>query len=486
MNKRSTYRTLACICASASLLILLPSFEGNTTSRQQPLSEQIPVDFRKVAKQAIPAVVSIKVRGTVSQKRLQGVWGKDGEEGLSNDPLEEFWHNFFGMPSRRQKEPPQPFLGQASGFLISEDGYLVTNSHVIDDAVQINVTLHDGREFAAKVVGHDSNTDIALLKIEATNLPYLVFGDSDNLEVGQWVAAIGNPLGLQASITVGVVSAKGRNNLDLARVEDFIQTDAAINRGNSGGPLLALDGKVEGINTAIVTSMLTGGYMGIGFAIPSNIATHIIEELRATGHVQRGFIGILMQPIDQNLAQSFGLATTQGALVAEVTKDSPAEHADIRRGDIIIKINGLPISSIAALRNTISLMKPLSQVRLTILRDGNTLEIPLQIAEYPDLDKIAVAQYDKLGLEVETITPQLAQTMGLVADSGVVITQVVPGKVVAWAGLKRGAVILEVNQRKVHSKEQFQQALTEAPADRPILFLVKQEGVTRFISIKID
>ena len=295
------------------------SLDGNRTEdiRRLPGKETV-ADFRGVAKQAIPAVVSIKVQ---SQKRASL-----GSSDQIDDPFEFFggsdlW-NFFGLPRRDLRS--QPFEGQASGVIVSPKGFILTNSHVVHGMDKITVQLHDGREFPAKVLGDDTNSELALIQIDADDLPYLTLGNSDDLEVGQWVAAIGNPFGLQATLTVGVVSAKSRNNLDIARYEDFIQTDAAINRGNSGGPLVTLDGEVIGINTAIATTAASG-YVGIGFAIPSNMAKNFMDEILSNGKVTRGFLGVNLQSIDYNLAKAFGLKKVEGALVTNVAKNSAAE-----------------------------------------------------------------------------------------------------------------------------------------------------------------
>lgn len=484
-RKNTALRMMMSLSTTALLLTLLPSFNADIVAKESTEPRQLSTDFRAVAKKAIPAVVSIKVKGAAVPQSMSGSSAGPGWRGLegdglgggSNDPLEEFWKNFFGG-SRRQQEAPQPFSGQASGFLVSADGYVITNAHVVSEAAETTVGLNDGRDFPAKVIGFDSNIDIALLKIDAKDLPYLVLGDSDNLEVGQWVCTVGNPLGLQASLTVGVVSATGRNNLDLTRIEDFIQTDAAINRGNSGGPLLDLNEEVVGVNTAIVTNMATGGYMGIGFAIPSNLAKHVMDQLKTNGHVSRGFIGIMLQPIDSNLAQSFGLPSTQGALITDISTASPAERAGLKQGDIITKINGRPVANISALRNTISLMQPTTEVSLTVLRDGKSLTIPVIVAEFPGNEKIALNLYNKLGFEVEATKS--------VSEGGVTISKVAPASIAAWAGLRQGAIILEVNQQKVTSVEEFQRLLSSAPTDRPILFLIKQGGITRFISLKVS
>jgi serine protease Do len=471
-------RAIASLFLIAAAALLLPSFDNISPSESSRNIPSAPVDFRSVAKKAIPAVVSIKVKLNQAKKSL---W--DSDSSSEDEELEQLWRRFFGVggSKRRQAETSpqkQPFSGLASGFIVSADGYILTNSHVVESASEVAVTLEDGRDFTAKVIGFDTNIDIALLKIDADNLPHLSLGNSDALEVGEWVAAIGNPLGLQASLTVGVVSATGRNNLDITRVEDFIQTDASINRGNSGGPLLDLQGEVMGINTAIVTNMANGGYMGIGFAIPSNMAKHVMEELRATGRVTRGFVGFLLQPIDRNLAQSFNLPNTHGALVSEVTKGSPAEAAGIKSGDIVTKFNGKAILNIASLRNAISLMTPSSKGELTILRNGETLDLPVEIAEFPGTGKKGAAQYEKLGFEVENSSGS--------DEEGIIDSKVAPNSIASWAGLKAGAQIVEVNQKKIASVHAFQKELADTPEGRPILLLVKQGGLTRFISLRVE
>ena len=354
------------------------------------------------------------------------------------------------------------------------------------DMTEITVVLNDGREFPAKVIGQDPNTDVALLKIDAKNLPFVKLGNSDNLEVGQWVVAIGNPLGLQASLTVGVVSAKGRNNLDLSRIEDYIQTDAAINRGNSGGPLLNLDSEVVGMNTAIVTNMATGGYMGIGFAIPSNLLKSVMDELKETGSFKRGYMGVVLQQVDNDLAQAFGLEKAEGALIAEVAKDSPADKAGLKQGDIVIKYNNIPVTNIGAFRNAVSLMRPGTVVTLTVLRNGKPLDIKVSLEQFPSTEiAAATARDNKLGIEVENLTADVASKLGYSNDKGVVISKVVPGGPASWAGLKKGALILEVNKKKTTTVDEFNGALQQTEANKPVLLLIKQGDVTRYISFKV-
>jgi serine protease Do len=346
----------------------------------------------------------------------------------------------------------------------------------------INVQLHDGREFTAKILGEDQNSDLALIKIEATNLPYLTLGNSDHLEVGQWVAAIGNPFGLQATLTVGVVSAKGRNNLDIARYEDFIQTDASINRGNSGGPLLTLNGEIAGINTAIATTGYSG-YMGIGFAIPSNMAKHVMDEILADGKVSRGFLGVSLQSIDYNLAQSFGLDKIEGALVTNVMKNSPADKAGIQVEDIILKIDGRSIESAAHLRNTIYRMKPGTKVKLTVLRKEKQIDISLDIGSFKEESMVAsvTSQTNSLGIEVANIPTEMKTD-----EQGVVITKVNPNSVASFAGIKKGAIILGVNRQKIENVNQFNEALKNSSNNKPILLQLKQGESYLFVSLRSE
>jgi serine protease Do len=459
-----------------------PSIDGNRTEeiRQLPGKETV-IDFRGVAKRAIPAVVSIKVQS----KRLPSAYGYDQHEDQSdlfgNDDL---W-NFFGLP--RRDSHSQPFAGQASGVIVNPKGYILTNSHVVHGMDNINVQLHDGREFPAKVLGDDPNSDLALIQINADNLPYLTLGNSDHLEVGQWVAAIGNPFGLQATMTVGIVSAKSRNNLDLARYEDFIQTDAAINRGNSGGPLVTLDGEVIGINTAIATTAASG-YVGIGFAIPSNMAANFMEEILSQGKVIRGFLGVSLQSIDYNLAKAFGLKKVEGALVANVSKNSAAERAGLQVEDIILRYNDHPVENAATLRNAVYMMKPGTNVVLTVLRKDQLIQIPVIVGEYSESAPAAVnttiSPKNTLGIEVGNLTPEIAQQLGYTQDQGVVITRIDPSSIAALTGLKKGALILSVNRQKIASVEEFNRALAQAPKDRPVLLQVKQGDLYLFLSLQ--
>lgn len=450
---------------------------GNRTEdiRRLPGKETV-ADFRGVAKKAIPTVVSIKVQ---SKKKSFG--SSSGEDSFDFFGGDELW-KFFGIP--RRESQAQPAEGQASGVIVSPNGYILTNSHVVHQMDQINVLLHDGREFSAKVLGDDTNSELALIKIEANNLPYLTLGNSDDLEVGQWVAAIGNPFGLQATLTVGVVSAKSRNNLDITRYEDFIQTDAAINRGNSGGPLVTLDGEVVGINTAIATTS-SAGYIGIGFAIPSNMAKNFMDQILSNGKVSRGFLGISLQSTDYNLAKAFGLKKVEGALVTNVSKNSAAEKAGLQVEDIILKINDRAIENAASLRNYVYMLKPGTQATLTVLRKEQEIKIPVTLGEFSESPvATVVSQKNSLGIEISNMTPEIAQQLGNSSDQGVVVTRVDPSSVAAMAGLKKGALILGVNRQKVSTVDEFNQILSKAQKDQPLLLQIKQGEAYLFLSLQ--
>ena len=471
-----------------SLLPLLLSI-GAVNEAKVPSSMQEGVDFRPVAKKGIPAVVSIRVSGNASAGlTVDNFYNNENFEAFG-DP---FWNKFSEIPFPQSKMPqakePQ-VMGQASGFIVSQDGYILTNSHVVNGATDILVTLSDKAEFQAKLIGQDPNTDIALIKIDKQDLPYLKLGNSATLEVGEWVMAIGTPLGLQASVSAGIVSAVGRNNLELAQIEDFIQTDAAINQGNSGGPLLDLSGDVIGINTAIVTNKGGGGYIGIGFAIPSSIVSHILEQLKTKGSVTRGFLGVTLQKIDDDLALALGLKKIEGALVAEVSQKSPAEKAGFKQGDVIVSFNDLPAKDTASLRNMVALSSPGETVKIKVLRQGKEISLNTQMGELlpPHLvpnkpietAKIGVV-IDKLGVSVESISPRMASS----GIEGVIISQVDAGSPAAWVGLRQGTLILSVNHKKIATPQEFDKEIAENDAAKPLLLLIKQGEAIRYISLK--
>jgi serine protease Do len=443
--------------------------------------------FSSAAKTAMPAVVSIKVEKTISGPAV----GSGGMPGF-NDPFDqfpdEFRRRFFGQP---RQPSPRKFRqqGQGSGFIISEDGYILTNNHVVGDVDKITVELKDGRKFDnAKLIGTDPDSEVALIKIEGDNFPVLPMGDSGKLEIGDWVIAIGNPFGLSETVTVGVISAVGRNNMHIAAYEDFIQTDAAINPGNSGGPLINLDGQVIGINTAIVSE--SGGYMGIGFAIPINMARSIQEQLKKSGKVSRGYMGLYAQDVDADTAEGLGLKEAAGVVVATVEKGSPAEKAGVQLHDVILAINGKKVKSYDAFRNEVALLAPGSRVRLDIVRDGKPVDLTVKLGERP----AAAAQKGQpaeesdqvLGLEVEELTRELAQRFHYKPGEGVIVSAVTPGSPAADKGIRPGDLILSVNRQDVASVDDFTAAVKKAGKRGKVLLLVKRGEIAQFVTVPLE
>jgi serine protease Do len=443
--------------------------------------------FTKIGKQAVPAAVFIK--STIKQKQANPFSKNDPFDFFNDD----FFERFFGGPTFRNKAPQESQVSGGSGFIVSVDGYILTNHHVIKDADTITVVLNDGREYQGAVVGADPRTDLAVLKIDEQKLPYLKFGDSDSLDIGEWVIAIGNPFALEASLTVGVVSAKGRQDLGITTLEDFIQTDAAINPGNSGGPLLDLNGRVIGINTAIVSR--SGGYMGIGFAIPSNMAKYAMDQIINTGIVKRAYLGIMLQSVDKDLAEALSLdKNTQGILVSDVLKDSPAEKGGLQNGDIIIELNGKKIKNPSKFRNDISMMSPSSKVRLKILRNGKIENITLQLGTLNDATVNSSELYKKLGMSADSITNQpleLLDKLGLSpSDDGVVITNVEPNSPAANAGLRPYYLITNIvvdwkNQKKISNLDDLTAALKEVSDKKYVVLIVKHQNHQRYYTIKL-
>jgi len=454
--------------------IMIPTFS---------FAKVAPASFAGVAKKAIPAVVSVKVEmaGPV-QNPFFGYLDKDEEApDFFND---EFFRRFFNMPKKQSPSEIPRQIGQGSGFLISEDGHILTNNHIVQNADKILVYLNNQREYRAKIVGRDPSSDVAVLKIEGDHFPYLELGNSNELEVGEWVLAVGNPLGLQATVTAGVVSAVDRSNLGLNQIEDFIQTDAAINRGNSGGPLMNLEEKVIGMNTAIATH--TGGYMGIGFAIPSSMISQITEQLINNGSFTRGYLGVLMQQIDQDLANAFGLDEIKGALVAEVAKNSPADKAGLKRGDIILKYNGKEVKSISVVRNAVSMMKPEEKVRLVVKRGGRLLNISVVVGSHPANLKTQNKTTNSLGIQVQELTPELEAAYGYRNEEGVVVSTVDPGSIAALTGIKKGALIISVNHQEVNTPDAFYAQLKNTEEGKPVLLLVRQGEFSQYISLRVE
>ncbi len=439
--------------------------------------------FREVAKQVSPAVVYIQVEKEIESSQMSNPFG--------GTPFgEEFFRRFFGEPPRQgqpKQGPKRRSSGQGSGFIISADGYIMTNNHVVGDADKVTVQMLDGREYTAEIIGTDAPTDVALIKIDAEEkLPFLKLGNSDRLEVGDWVLAFGNPFGLSHTLTAGIVSAKGRTGIGLTDYENFIQTDAAINPGNSGGPLVNLDGEVIGMNTAIFSR--SGGYMGIGFAIPINMVKNIRAQLVEHGSVTRGRLGVYIQDLNKDLAESFELKQTKGILVAQVVEGSPAEDADLKQGDVILELDGQQVEKVATFRNKIAMTRPGTEVELLILRDGKQKKIKVEIGTLEAADKESPAgskKLPKLGMSLQKLTDELAEQLGYEGAEGVLVAAVEAGSLADRAGISRGDLIEEVNRQPVTEPNQVKELIKESKK-KTVLLLVRQGDASRYLALKLE
>jgi len=485
-------KTTARHCVISTLLVILlfiaplSAFAQDKDTNSIDTLRRIGKAFAGIAEKASPAVVSIKAEKTVTQEYLTMPQWPFGER---FDPFEDDFFDFFfhrRSPRRPSPRPKRRQLSQGSGFIVASDGYILTNNHVVGDADKVVVKLVNGREFTAKILGTDPETDVALLKIDANDLPSLQLADSDSLEVGEWVLAIGNPFGLSHTVTAGIVSAKGRSGLRLAEYEDFIQTDAAINPGNSGGPLINLDGNVVGINSAIIGP---GGNVGIGFAIPVNMAKAVYDQLKKGEPVIRGFLGVGIQNLTPEFAEAFGLdKNTKGVLIPEVQKDSAAEKAGLKRNDIIVEFNGKPVETANQLQHRVATLKPGTKVKVVVLRDGKRETLTVKLAKRPSRDEIAGAPAESLkdlGLSVQALTDDIAERYGYQDLTGVVVTSVEPGSEAARKGIKPGMLIMEVNRKPIKNIKEFNKAISRAAKGMPILFLITDGQHARFLVLTL-
>ena len=378
-----------------------------------------------------------------------------------------------------------------SGVIVSSDGYILTNNHVVDNADKLTVLVTSEKKYTAKVIGTDPQTDLALIKIDDTNLPAAGMGNSDNVRVGQWVIAVGNPFQLMHTVTAGIISAKGRSSVGLADYEDFIQTDASINPGNSGGALCDLDGNVIGINTAI--SSPSGGNVGIGFAIPINMAVTVMNALKAHGKVTRGFLGLIPQDINDNLAKALNLKSDEGSLVGDVNPGGPADKAGIKTGDVILEFNGEKIKNSVELRNDVAQASPGSKARITLLRNGKEMEVTVILGERPSGRGGREEQQttpeensnEKIGVSVQNLTPDIAQQLGYKDEEGVVITQVVPGSPADDAGLQTGDLIKSVNREVVKNVHDFNNDIKNLKSGDSVALLIRRGDNTVYVGLEI-
>jgi serine protease Do len=492
-NGRFNARTLIAVAASCLILGVLITASLNlvpltkattaqlwTEKRESGLFSASPASdgriWVRLAKELTPAVVNISTTQVIKGRGgpVRSPFGED-------DPFNEFFKRFFGDQPRQFKATS---LG--SGFIINKDGYILTNNHVVENATDITVKLGDSREFKAKVVGRDPKTDIALIKIEATTLPVIPLGNSDKLEVGEPVMAIGNPFGLNQTVTTGIVSAKGRF-IGEGPYDNFIQTDASINRGNSGGPLINTNGEAVGINTAIFSP--TGGSIGIGFAIPIDMTKEVLPQLKEHGQVTRGWLGVAIQSITPDLSKKFSLKQANGALVSDVMEGSPAEHAGIKQGDVIVEFDGKKIKSSTELPHIVANTPVGKEVPMKVIRDGAELTLQVKIGELKEEQVAAMTSSSpktKLGIDIQELNPALAHKFGLKGEKGIVITEVEPDSPGDAAGLQPGDLILEINRVKVTTVNQVRRVLEKTKPNEPTLLLVKREGGTRYVVIGSD
>lgn len=469
------------------ILILATTVSAENPDRIETLQQTGKI-FASIAENASKAVVGIKAEKNVDIQLYWTIpdWPFDDFFDNGDNPLERF----FRQQQPDQQQPQSRLqMAQGSGFIISSDGYILTNNHMVSEAEKVTVQLSDETEVEAEIIGTDPDSDVAVIKIDRENLPYLELADSDSIEVGEWVLAVGNPFGFSHTVTAGIISAKGRSGVGVATYEDFIQTDAAINPGNSGGPLLNLTGKVIGINTAIISQ--SGGNLGIGLAIPSNMAKNIYKQLKEEGQVVRGYLGIVIQDLTPQLAKSFDMENTDGVLIPDVTKDSAAEKGGIEQGDIVIELNGEQIENADELLNKVAMIKPGTEIIIVVLRDGQRRTLNVEVGERPSRGQIVSQRQPEksnintqLGMQVQNLTDNLAQRLGYEGLKGVVVTRVSPGSAAALAGIESGMLITEVNRKEVNNVNEFTNAIRQAKDKDFVLLLVNTEQYSRYITMK--
>lgn len=470
------YRFLTVI----QIVVLFLFFTGVSQAKELP-------DFSTLVDKYGAAVVNISTTQKIKHP-ARSMMPHDLPEQIPEGPFGDLFRHFFGEPGGPGGGEPEEFDTQSlgSGFIISEDGYVITNHHVIKNATEVIVKLTDRRELEAKIIGSDERSDVALLKLDATDLPVVSIGNSENLKVGEWVLAIGSPFGFEHSVTQGIVSAKGRS-LPRENYVPFIQTDVAINPGNSGGPLFDLDGKVVGINSQIFSR--TGGFMGLSFAIPMDIAMRVVDQLKATGHVSRGWLGVLIQDVTRELAESFGMEKPRGALVAKVMPDSPAEEAGFEVGDVVTRFNGVEIKRSANLPPLVGVSPVGKKVKVEVLRKGKTKLLHVKLGELPEDDVQLASQghrstdEGRLNIVVSDLTEEQRNKLDI-KEGGVLVTRVQAGPA-RKAGVRRGDVVLTINNIDIKDARHFKQIVEDLPADKSVPLLVQRRGGPVFLALKV-
>jgi serine protease Do len=500
---RRPVRLTALALSSAAAVALLAGMSTGQTipATTTPIVAPIAGGYADVVERVMPAVVSVSVKRKAVAANADTPEGFGPEGGPDSEMFQHFMERFFNGRGGQFRMPqmPQtprggmPMAAAGTGFIFHDHGHIATNYHVVADAGEVTVTLSDGREFPAEVVATDPETDLALLEIHPDEpLPYVEFGDSDKVRVGDPVIAIGNPFGLGSTVTTGVVSAEHRV-IGAGRFDDFMQIDAAINHGNSGGPTFNLEGKVIGINTAIQSP--TGGNVGIGFAIPSNLAWDVLDQLHTNGQVERGWLGVHIQGVDKDLAASLDLDDAKGALVAQVQPDSPAAAAGLHQGDVILSYNGEAIDTLRDLTSKVASTDPGTDSELTVWRNGEKMAIDVEIGTLPGQAQMASAEEPadantpKLGVALAKLTDADRESLHLSQDvEGAIVTEVNPGSPAAEKGVQRGDVIVEVDRQKVSEPKMVADAVRQAAerGDESVLLLIKREGQDRFVALRLE
>jgi serine protease Do len=513
-RRRRPLRIAAIAMSSAAAVALLTGIHTGTATPPPPAAPVVGTPspgYADLIERVMPAVVSVTVKRTAGPETVTGPRAFGGPEGPQGGPeggadremFERFMERFFGergmQPFQGPQMPPMPrgnvpMAAAGTGFIFDSAGYVATNNHVIADAEEVVVTMSDGRELPAEVVGFDRDTDLAVLKIDAgEDLPFVAFADSESVRVGDPVVAIGNPFGLGSTVTAGIVSAQNRV-IGAGRFDDFMQIDAPINHGNSGGPTFNLEGEVIGVNTAIQSP--TGGNVGIGFAIPANLASEILADLQDDGQVERGWLGVHIQGIDEDLAASLDLEAPKGALVAQVAPGSPAAAAGLEQGDVVLSYNGQAIDEVRDLTRMVADTDPGTDAEVVVWRGGQEMSLAVAIGEMMADQEVAAATPEeaaddapRLGVALAELTPEAKRSMELGDDvGGAMVTDVEPGSPAAEKGLQRGDVIVEADHKKVTEPKTVSDAVREAAerGDETILLLVKREGQERFIAVRLE
>jgi serine protease Do len=480
---------LASLAAGAVVLVWAGAVQARGT----------PDGFSELAERLLPAVVNVSTTQTMKESTAQNM--PEIPQFPPGSPFEEFFKEFFERQMHQPDAPPRKVTSLGSGFIIDPSGIVVTNNHVISDADEITVILQDNTQLKAKIIGKDTKTDLAVLKIDAGKpLPAVKFGNSDNAQIGDWIIAIGNPFGLGGSVTAGIVSAHHRD-INIGPYDDFIQTDASINRGNSGGPMFNMDGEVIGINTAIFSP--SGGSVGLGFAIPASLAKPVIEQLREFGHTKRGWLGVRIQAVTDEIAESLGLDKVRGALIAKVNEGEPAAQGGMQAGDIVLNFDGQVVNDFRKLQRVVAQAPVGKTVKVVVWRNEKEIPLEIKIGELEQYEATAaaeekakekkeapppVASAEMLGLKLSELTPELRQQFNIAEGvHGVVITDVTATSDAADKGLKPGDVILEVSQEEVGSPKEVQAKIDSAKKDKrkSVLLLVERQGNLQFVPLKV-